>query len=206
MHPTQFLGFATVSLALALAPGPSWIYVLSTTFSGARRAGLIAVLGNATGIVCHVVAVAAGLSAVLTYSTAVYSTVRWLGALYLVYLGVQTLRQGVDLPAGPREDTPRSPLRIYSHGVLVNLLNPKVALVMLALLPQFADPAAGRVPLQILAIGMTHALIASLVLIALTLLAGGLSRRLRAAPRAARGFRLAAGSTLIAAGLRLAIR
>lgn len=204
MHLEQFLGFAAVSLALALVPGASWAYVISTTAAQGRGAGLLAVLGNAAGIACHVVAVAAGLSAVLLYSDHAFAILQWLGALYLVFLGVRTLRG----PAATADGDDRPPQRgavVFTQGVLVNLLNPKVALVMLALLPQFAEPAAGRVPLQILSIGMVHAVIASLVLTVLVLVTTGSRRRFAAGSRAARVLRAVAGLTLIGFGLRLAL-
>ncbi len=210
MHFGQFLGFAAVSLALALVPGPSWIYVISTTVSRHHRAGLMAVLGNATGIICHVLAVALGLSAVLSYSTPVYVTVKWLGAFYLLYLGIRTMWQPAVThhprsPGEANEPSVASMWRVFGHGVLVNLLNPKVALVMLALLPQFTDPAVGWVPGQIFVIGLTHALIASVVLVTIVFVAAGTATRLRDAPRLGRGLRIVAGLMLVGVGLRLAL-
>ena len=205
MQIGQFIGFAAVSLALALVPGPSWIYVISTTVGRDRRAGLIAVLGNATGIAGHVLAVAAGLSAALSYSANLYLVLQWVGAIYLVYLGIQMMRQTAATTSKDLEEPPRSGLRVFGHGILVNLLNPKVALVMLALLPQFVDATAGRVPAQIVLIGLVHALIASLVLTTIVFAAAGARRRLRNAPRLVQVFRTIAGLTLVAVGLRLAL-
>jgi len=200
----QFIGFATVSLMLALIPGPSWVYVISTTIGRDRRTGLIAVLGNATGIACHVLAVAAGLSAVLSYSANFFHAVKWVGAIYLIYLGIQTMWQAADTASSLPEAPPRPTLRVFGHGVLVNLLNPKVALVMLALLPQFVNPTAGLVPAQIVLIGLVHAVIASIVLVAVVLGASEANRRLSSAPRWIRIFRTIAGLTLVAVGMRLA--
>ncbi len=212
MQFEQFFGFAVVSLALALVPGPSWIFVISTTVGRDRRAGLVAILGNATGILVHVLAVAAGLSAVLSYSASVYAVVKWLGAAYLIYLGVRTIW----LPAPPdAAEASRRPaatntrnaraFHVFGHGVLVNVLNPKVALVMLALLPQFANTDLGYVPLQIILIGLVHALVASLVLLAIVWVAAGATSRLRANPRVSRIFRTIAGLLLIGVGMRLAV-
>ncbi len=205
LHIGQFLGFAVVSLALALVPGPSWIYVISTTAGRDRRTGLIAVLGNATGIACHVLAVAAGLSAVLGYSTAVYLAVKWAGAIYLVYLGLRTMLQTGNAPANQLDEPFGSALRVFGHGILVNLLNPKVALVMLALLPQFTDRAVGHVAAQIVLIGLVHALIASMVLVTIVFVTDGATWRLRDSPRLGRVFRAVAGLMLVAVGLRLAL-
>jgi threonine/homoserine/homoserine lactone efflux protein len=210
VHIGQFLGFAAVSLALALVPGPSWIYVISTTVSRNRRAGLIAVLGNATGITGHVLAVAVGLSAVLSYSTTIYLVVKWMGAIYLVYLGLRTMRRPSTAPPASdalekRAQPTGSAWKILGHGILVNLLNPKVALVMLALLPQFTDTAVGHVPVQIMLIGLVHALIASIVLVILVFAAAGAVKRLREAPRLGRVFRVLAGLMLVGVGVRLAL-
>jgi len=204
MQIEQFLGFAAVSLALALVPGPSWIYVISATVSRNRRAGFIAVLGNACGIAGHVVAVAAGLAAVLSISASIYLIVKWLGALYLLYLGVRTMRQPTSIPQSQSDDSPESTLRVFGNGVLVNLLNPKVALVMLALLPQFIDTTLGYAPAQLLLIGLVHPLIASLVLVTIVLVASGTTTRLRGRPRLGRLLRYAAGLMLVGLGLRLA--
>ena len=89
---TSVSGFAAVSLAIALAPGPSWIYVISTTARQGRSAGLAAVAGNATGIVCHVAAAALGLSAVLHYSATLYTAIRWIGSLYLMFIAIRIIR------------------------------------------------------------------------------------------------------------------
>jgi len=205
VHFGQFLGFAAVSLVLALVPGPSWIYVITKTVGGDRRTGMIAVLGNATGIACHVLGVAAGLSAVLTYSSTIYLCVKWIGALYLVYLGFRTMFQPTAARTASLNQPPVSAGKVFGHGILVNLLNPKVALVMLALLPQFIDTTLGNVPAQIMLIGLVHVLIASVVLVTIVFAVAGTAKRLRAAPRIGRLFRTVAGLMLMAVGLRLAL-
>ncbi len=157
-------GFAAVSLTIALAPGPSWIYVISSTFRQGRLAGLVAVAGNATGIACHVAAAAFGLSAVLHHSATLYSTIKWVGALYLMFLAVRIVRQHSPAALPQSSSGSRTTRQIYREGVFVNVLNPKVSLLMLALLPQFVDPGLGHPTVQIAILGGLHVVIASTVL------------------------------------------
>ena len=205
---TAILGFAAASFAIAVSPGPSWAYVISTTVKYDRRIGLIAVLGNGTGIVCHVLAATSGLSVLLTYSTSVYTVAKWLGALYLIYLGVRMM---MPQPVEKRRTEPHSAVSdeqvfrvTFREGVLVNLLNPKVALLMLALLPQFVDATAGRVGLQTLLIGSIHVVIASLVLGTLVYIVGAGTDFVTPSPRFRRITRFVAGSILFAFGLTIA--
>ncbi len=200
---SDFLGFATVSLAVAVAPGPSWVYVISSTIAGSRRAGFAAVAGNGTGILVHAAAAAAGLSAVLTWSTAAFTIARFVGALYLVYLAIRTVRQTLVLPSARGDG--RSMRRVYRDGLLVNLFNPKVPLLMLALLPQFLAPESGRVPLQIVLFGGTHVLIASLVLTTIVLTAWRASATIHDNPRVERAFRWLSGTILFGFGVRLLV-
>lgn len=166
-------GFAAVSLAIALAPGPSWVYVISSTVRQGRMVGLVAVAGNATGIACHVTAAACGLSAVLHYSATLYTAVRWIGSLYLMFLAIRIIRER-STSAIPQQGCDKKTFRrVYCDGVLVNVLNPKVSLLMLALLPQFVSPALGHAIAQIAILGGLHVVIASTVL---TLIAGVVTR------------------------------
>ena len=161
---SAILGFATASLAIALSPGPSWIYVISTTAGEGRRAGWLAVAGNGTGILCHVLAASLGITALLEVSSVGYQFLRFAGAFYLIYLGVRMLFAKPKATATAASTAPRSRAAIFRAGLLVNVLNPKMALLMLALLPQFIDPARGSTVLQTLAIGGMHVAIASAVL------------------------------------------
>ena len=205
---SAILGFAAASFAIAVSPGPSWAYVISTTVKYDRKTGLIAVLGNGTGIVCHVLAATSGLSVLLTYSASVYTTAKWLGALYLIYLGVRMMLQQ---PGEKRRAEPHTTISgdqvfrvVFREGVFVNLLNPKVALLMLALLPQFVDASAGHVGLQTLLIGSLHVVIASLGLGTLVYVVGAGTTFVRPTPRFRRVTRFVAGSILFAFGLTIA--
>jgi threonine/homoserine/homoserine lactone efflux protein len=144
--------FMVAALALNVTPGPSIAYVMSRSFGQGRTAGLISALGLGTGSFLHAVAATLGLSAVVAYSPMAYAVVKYLGAAYLVYLGVGLLRQHVV----PLTDAvlPRLSLRrIYWQGVLTETLNPKIALFFLSFLPQFVDPARGSIAGQTLFFG-----------------------------------------------------
>ena len=143
--------FALAALALIAIPGPNLIYIASRSMSDGRRAGLASALGVETGTIVHVTAAAAGLSALIASSAAAFDAIRYLGAAYLVYLGIRALlsRDG-DQAAAPK---PVSLARAYRQAVLVQVLNPKVALFFLAFLPQFVDPGRGPVATQVLVLG-----------------------------------------------------
>ena len=197
--------FAVVSLAIALVPGPSWVYVIASTVRQGRMAGLVAVAGNATGIICHVTAAALGLSAILYYSATLYTAIRWMGCVYLMFLAIRIILKRSTSALSRRDCDKRTLRRIYRDGVLVNVLNPKVSLLMLALLPQFVDPGLGNTTVQIVVLGGLHVIIASFVLTlivaALTQAAGMLTRN----PRVEATLRWATGTLLFGFGARMAL-
>jgi len=150
--------FVVAALALLLVPGPAVVYVIARSVSGGRLTGLVSVLGIELGTLTHVVFAAAGLSAIVASSVVAFSVVKWLGAAYLIYLGLrQIFGRG-----GEQEDTELSGnedsrFRVFYQSVLVQILNPKVALFFLAFLPQFVDPSRGAAWTQIVVLGATLA-------------------------------------------------
>src|SRR3989442_4734407 len=145
--------FMGAALALNVTPGPSIAYVMSRTFGQGRTAGLVSALGLGTGSLLHAIAATLGLSAIVTYSTVAYAVVKYLGAAYLVYLGVSLLRQRTLRPTDAV--LPSLALsHVYWQGVLTEILNPKIALFFLSFLPQFVDPARGSVAGQTLFFGL----------------------------------------------------
>ena len=146
--------FVAAALALLLVPGPAVFYVIARGIEGGRPAGLVSCLGIEAGTLLHAAFAAVGLSAVVASSATAFAVVKWLGAAYLVYLGLKKLF-GNDESDEPVE-VEREPLgRVFVQGVLVQVLNPKVALFFLAFLPQFVDPSRGPVWAQILLLGAT---------------------------------------------------
>ena len=149
--PQSIITFAIASVALLLIPGPAVVYILNRSVSDGREAGLSAVAGLELGNLVHVLAAAAGLSAVLATSATAFNVVKWLGAGYLVFVGVRTL---LSSPTASRADTTSiSRRRAFLQGVVVNILNPKVALFFLSYLPQFIDPDNGAAWSQALVLG-----------------------------------------------------
>jgi threonine/homoserine/homoserine lactone efflux protein len=152
--------FVAAALVLLLVPGPAVIYVVARSVEGGRLTGLISVLGVELGTLLHVVFAAAGLSAIVVSSAAAFSVVKWLGAAYLVWLG---LRQILGRDGGDEElrlsGGGENQLRVFSQSVLVQVLNPKVALFFLAFLPQFIDPSRGAAWTQVVVLGATLAIL-----------------------------------------------
>jgi threonine/homoserine/homoserine lactone efflux protein len=158
-YPSTYALFVAAALALLLVPGPAVIYVVARSVEGGRLTGLVSVLGIELGTLMHVVFAAAGLSAIVVSSAAAFSLVKWLGAAYLIWLG---LRQILGSDSGD-EEAPSGDegnrFRVFSQSVLVQVLNPKVALFFLAFLPQFVDPSRGAAWTQIVVLGATLAIL-----------------------------------------------
>jgi len=133
-----FAVFIPAALVLLAIPGPAVLYIIATSVEGGRRHGLLSVVGIHIGSLVHVVAAVAGLSALIVSSAIAFSTVKYVGAAYLVYVGIRKWLER-DEPAELEARPPRSGRRVFSQGIVVNVLNPKTALFFLAFLPQFID-------------------------------------------------------------------
>lgn len=191
--------FGLASFLLLIIPGPAVIYILNRSVSDGREAGLAAVAGLELGNLVHALAAAAGLSAVLATSATAFNAVKWLGAGYLVFVGVRTLMQ----PA-PRIETDRAAVsvhRAFGQGVVVNILNPKVALFFLSFLPQFIRPADGHAGLQALVLGLVFVLIGCVTDTCYSLLASSLRHVLLRGRTLPIVRRWVAGSVFIGLGL-----
>ena len=153
----SIITFGIASIALLLIPGPAVIYILNRSVSDGREVGLAAVAGLELGNFMHVIAASAGLSAVLATSATAFNTVKWLGAGYLVFVGVRTLLRRPSAVSG--DSTSVTLKRSFTQGVVVNTLNPKVALFFLSYLPQFIDADKGAAWSQALVLGTTFVII-----------------------------------------------
>ena len=155
----QLLAFALASVLLTLIPGPTVLFVIGRSLALGRRAGLWSVVGNTLGLLPIVVAVALGIGALVAESVLVFTVVKVIGAVYLVYLGVQAYRhRGADVDAAVPAS--RSTLRIVRDGFVVGMSNPKAVVFLAAVLPQFVDHAAGGVTGQLLALGLVFMAVA----------------------------------------------
>ncbi|MBB5961953.1 LysE family translocator [Planomonospora venezuelensis] len=174
---STFLVFSVASLALVLVPGPNHLYIAARGIAQGRAAAMASAFGVETGTLLHIAAAAAGLSYVVARSATLFNLIKWAGVAYLVYLGVRALTSRQD--PGIREAEPQPLRAIFLEGVVVNVLNPKVILFFLAFLPQFVEPEAGAVPLQIVILGGTLLLLGLVSDMVYAAGAGALGRRLR---------------------------
>jgi len=190
--------FAAASFALIVVPGPSVLYIVGASISQGRRAGLTSMLGVQAGGLIHVFAAAIGVSALIASSAEAFTVVKFAGAAYLVYLGIQRIRHaGED---DHQEQAPRSHAHLFRQGVVVNVLNPKVAIFFVAFLPQFIDPAAGTPGLQIVVLGLLFLLIAMISDGTYALLAGTAAEHLRGSFRSRQRLDRISGTIIIGLG------
>ena len=198
-----FLGFAAAGLALNLVPGADMTFVIASAARGGRRDGVVAALGIGAGALLHILAAALGLSAIPASSQAAFEALKWLGALYLLWLAVSLFRAGDGATGIARP--PASPWRLFRAAMLVNILNPKVALFFLAFLPQFVDPAAPVPAVQILCLGLWFDLVGTLVNAIVALVAAGAADRLRHVPWLGRAAHWLAATAMGALAVQLAL-
>ncbi len=156
---TNLLAFALASLVLIAVPGPSVLFVIGRTLALGRRGGLLSVLGNAAGEVVQIAAVALGVGVVLAQSVLLFSMVKFAGAAYLVYLGIQAIRHRGGAPTAS-SSTPSSTARVLREGFIVGATNPKSIVFFVAVLPQFVDYSGGAIPVQLGTLGAIFLLIA----------------------------------------------
>jgi threonine/homoserine/homoserine lactone efflux protein len=201
----SILLFMAAALALNLSPGPSILYILSRSVGQGREAGLVSVLGLATATLIHAVAMALGLSTLLLYSPLAFAVVKYLGAAYLIYLGVSALPSRGAFHAATTRAAPLSLGAVYRQGVVTDLLNPKVALFFISFLPQFVDPSAGSPALQILFFGLLFHVTGVPLNLVVALAGGRLATFLARRPSWARMQNWVSGTVLVALGLRLAL-
>ncbi len=195
--------FCVAAVVLVAIPGPAVIYILTSSVSQGRAAGLVSALGIAAGGTVHVAAATVGISAVLASSAAAYSVVRYGGAAYLIYLGVQRLRHHATRATDARP--PDSHRRVFRQAVIVQSLNPKVALFFLALLPQFIDRARGPVWSQAAILGSIFLGVALIGDSLWAVTASAASAWLRRRPAAARRGDALAGGAYLALGATAAL-
>jgi threonine/homoserine/homoserine lactone efflux protein len=195
--------FVSASIALIVASGPDSLYVLMQSISGGQWTGLSSAFGTSTGILVHTSAAVLGLSAILRTSAFAYTVVKYAGALYLLYFGIQTIRHKEEFELRTDEtdtDTGGS----YRRGVMINSLNPKVAIFFLAFLPQFVTPGPSAW-LDMLLLGVLYATLTLLYLGTLALMSSRVKTVLTTHPRVTDVIRWAAGSVIVGFGIELAI-
>jgi threonine/homoserine/homoserine lactone efflux protein len=205
--PSALALFTVAAITLLVIPGPSVLYIVTRSVDQGRAAGLASVGGIHVGTLVHVAAAALGLSALVVSSATAYNAVRWLGAAYLVWLGVRRLlARDEKVAAGAGPEARRHGLgRVFAQGVVVNVLNPKTALFFFAFLPQFVDVARGSVRLQVVVFGVAFVLLGLVSDSAYALLASTGAGWLRRRPGVAKASRLVSGGVLISLGVTTAL-
>ncbi|WP_033070496.1 LysE family translocator [Thalassospira australica] len=208
--------FLIAALLLNISPGPDMAYIVGQTAVHGRKIGLFSSLGVISGAFVHVLAATFGLSAILATSALAFAIVKWVGVAYLVWLGIGALRSSFarkDQQAD--ESEPKSDITIprksitafvaWRQGVMIDVLNPKVAIFFMAFLPQFVDPAMGNAGLQFLVLGLMVLLIAFLVEGMLVIAVASAAVRIKGRQRLGAWLHRALGAMFIALGIRLAL-
>ncbi|MES2990845.1 MAG: LysE family translocator [Pseudomonadota bacterium] len=197
--------FIVSGLLLNIVPGPDTMLVVSRSATQGWRAGSAAALGIGAGTFVHVLAAALGMSALLATSAHAFSVVKWVGAAYLVYVGVRMWLAHAERAPAAGDATPPLPYRkIFAQGFLTNVLNPKVALFFLAFVPQFIDPASPTKALAFIALGCVFNLNSMIWSHGLALFSAAVGQRTRVGPRTACWLNRAIGAVFVAFGVRLA--
>ena len=203
VDPAAAAGIALVALGLVLTPGPNMLYLVSRSLTQGRRAGLISLIGTAIGFLVYLAAAVLGISAVFAAVPAAYAVLKVAGAIYLLYLAWTVLRPGAP-PVFEVRELPRDrPRRLIAMGLLTNLLNPKIAILYISLLPQFIDPDRGSVALQSLILGSIQIAIAVSINGLFVVIAGALALTLARRPAVARVQRWLMGGVLGGFGVKL---
>lgn len=201
--PETIILVMIAGFTLSVSPGPSMLYVLSRSIGQDRHAGLVSAAGLATGGALHAVAAAVGLSAALAYSPALFRGITMAGAIYLIYLGIQTYRSRHET-MGDAQAVRRQPSwRIFSQGMLVEVLNPKTALFFLAFLPQFVNQESGNLVLQVLILGMLIPLTAVPADVIVAFTGGTLARKISGSHAARSALGSLGAVVLIGLGLQI---
>lgn len=181
-HYGSLFTFGLVALGMSLTPGPNMIYLISRSISQGRQAGLISLGGVALGFVFYMLCAAFGITALLLAVPFAYDALRFGGALYMLYLAWQAVKPGGRSPFQVRELPADSPHKLFAMGFVTNLLNPKIAVLYLSLLPQFIDPSHGSVLGQSLVLGLMQIALSVTVNATVAMTAGSLAAFLAGRP------------------------
>ena len=203
MTVSTLLCFLGASSALTIAPGPDNLFVMTQGIARGRRTAIVTALGMCSGVSVHTTAAAFGISAVFYSSAMAFSVVKYAGAAYLLYLAWKTTRAASAIGLSRVDDLPVSAL--FRRGFIMNVVNPKVALVFLAFLPQFVTPAAGHVPLQMLLLGFLFMVQAVVIFCLIGYFSGNIGNFVLARPRIARYFDWLTAGVFASLGIRLAL-
>ena len=201
----SLIAIAAVAFALVLTPGPNMAYLVSRSVTQGRRAGLISLLGVAAGFGVYLLAATVGITAVFTLVPALYIAVKLAGAAYLLWLAWNAVRPGGVSAFAPRRLPEDPPLKLFAMGFVTNLLNPKIAILYVSLLPQFVDASRGPVAIQSLVLGATQICIAVAVNALIVVTAGSVAAFLGRRPAWLRTQRYVMGGALSAMAVNIIV-
>ncbi|MFI9254685.1 LysE family translocator [Streptomyces sp. NPDC053069] len=205
VEPSGILGVSVVALGMVLTPGPNMIYLVSRSITQGRRAGLISLGGVALGFMVYLLAANLGLSVAFLAVPELYLAVKLAGAAYLAHLAWNALKPGGISVFAPQDVPPDSPRKLFTMGLMTNLLNPKIAIMYLSLIPQFIDLHRGHVLLQGLVLGSFQIVVSLAVNMAIVLAAGTIAVFLSRRPSWLKVQRRLMGTVLGALAVSLAI-
>jgi len=200
---TNLLAFTIASILLTLAPGPDILYVIAQSISSGKRAGIITALGLCTGLIFHTTAASFGVSELFRQSPLAFNLVKYAGAAYLFWLAWQAFREKGG-SGGLTDVSAKSNAQLYRQGILMNLLNPKVALFFLAFLPQFVSPGDIAISVQMLILGGIFIIQAIAVFSAVSVLSGHIGSLIKRSESASKYISISKGIIFILIGLRIA--
>jgi threonine/homoserine/homoserine lactone efflux protein len=198
-----FALYLSAAFVLAITPGPGIFYVLTRSLKGGRREGYASAFGTAVGGLFHVVAAALGLSAILATSAIAFNIVKYVGAAYLIYLGIRTLLskdEALDVESATHSKNNRA----FYQGIVTEVLNPKTALFFLAFIPQFINPASAVVP-QVMLLGCISVFLNTSVDVVVATMAGPIGSQLKRRAGLRKAQRMFSGGSLIALGTYVAL-
>ncbi|MCT7305781.1 LysE family translocator [Ralstonia wenshanensis] len=204
MSHLSWLPFVATSLLIILTPGQDMVLVMSRTLTHGTRSGLVTAAGVSVGLTVHTVLATLGLGALLQASEWVFTALKLVGALYLLYLGIALFRSSGELALAHSHGAPQSAVRAFSQGTLSNMSNPKIALFYLAFLPQFVPADAAHPTLSVFMLGLAFACLTFLVKGPVAIFAGLLSNWFRQNPRFLARMHRTSGIVMIGLGLKLA--
>lgn len=208
LDPSLTLAFLAFAGLLIVSPGPDTLFVVANGLRHGHRGALAAALGGAIGSLCHATAAAVGIGALVIASPAIFEAVRWIGAIYLAFLGLKALRNAFAPTAAEHADAslPEQQLSaVFRDGIVTSLLNPKMSAFYLAVLPQFANPDLGSVGLQMFLLGCIHNVLGTVYLMAI---GSGAGRAAAVMSRTSfrRWLNTAAGTFFVGLAIRLALQ
>lgn len=204
MEISTLFAFLGAAIILTIMPGPDNLFVLAQSITQDKKAGIATSLGLCTGLLVHISAAVLGISAIIYQSTIIFSIVKFAGAAYLLYLAWQSFRAKGD-PFSLQQQNVQAYVKLYKKGVLMNILNPKVSLFFLALLPQFVHPSQGHVALQMLILGIVFLVQALVLFILFSLFAGKVRNVIIGQPVIAKRLNMIQGILFTFIGIQIAI-